>query len=148
VLCLSVFVWAVGCYTYVPATIEAVPVGGRVRALMSTETEVRLRDSLGLELGALRGTLVERDSSRLLIQVPMATGARAFGAHTLYQRIAVSPQDVLRVDVRRMNGLRTGVLAALLAGAAAIVLVQGFGLLRPGTPEPPTGGPPDLWRRW
>jgi len=145
VLCLSVFVWAFGCYTYMPATTEAVPVGVRVRALMSTEAEVRLGDSLGLERGALRGTLLERDSSRWLIQVQMATGARAFGAQPLYQRIAVSPQDVLRVEVRRMNGVRTGVLAAVLAGAAAIVLVQGFGLLRPGTPEPPPGGPPDLW---
>ena len=147
-LCLVAFAWSFGCYTYVPATLDAVPVGGRVRALMSTEAERRLRDSLGLEVGALRGTLVQRDSSRWVIQVQTATGARAFGAQALYQRIAVSPQDVLRVDMRRMSGLRTGVFAGLLTWVALVVAIEGFGLLRPGTPEPPTGGPPELRRPW
>src|SRR5437762_5981934 len=55
---------------------------------------------------------------------------------------------ILRVVMRRMSGLRTGVFAGVLTGVALVVAIEGFGLLRPGTPEPPTGGPPELRRPW
>lgn len=139
---------SLGCYSYVPSTMNAVPVGARVRALLSTEAEVALHDSLGLELRSLNGTLVERQDSRLLFQVRTASGAAAFGSRPLNQRIAVSEQDVLRVDVRRMSRLKTGALIAALVGAAAVVAIEGFGLLKPGTPQPPPTGPPEQVRGW
>ena len=147
-LCAAAATAALGCYTYAPAVMETVPVGARVRALLSSEAEAALRDSLGLDLRTLNGTLVQRQDSRLLFQVRTAAGSAAFGSQPLNQRIAVSPQDVLRVDVRRMSGVRTGVLAGVLAGAALVVAIEGFGLLRPGTPQPPPGGPPELRRPW
>ena len=139
---------SLGCYTYVPATMNVVPVGARVRALLSTEAEVALHDSLGLDLRTLSGTLVERQDSRLLFQVRTASGSSAFGSQPLYQRIAVHPQDVLRVDVRRVNGVRTGALAVAAAGAAAVAAIVVFGWLRPGTPGQPPGGPPEQRRPW
>src|SRR2546428_697016 len=107
-----------------------------------------LPDSLGLDLRALSGTRVERQDTRLLFQVRTASGSPAFGSQPLYQRIAVSPQDVLRVDVRRMNGVRTGVLATAIAGAVVIAAAEAFGWLRPGTPAQPPGGPPEQRRPW
>ena len=139
---------SLGCYTYVPATLDVVPVGARVRALISTEAELRLRDSLGLDLRALNGTLVERDDARLLFEVRTASGSRTFGGQPLYQRIALPPADVLRVDVRQVNRLRTGVLVAGLAGAAALIVAGAIGVLRPGTPDQGGGGPPELRRPW
>src|SRR5688572_26756445 len=99
-----------GCYRYVPTTVDAAPVGARVRALLSTETQLVLRDSLGLGPRGLNGTLVGREDDRLLFQVRTASGSRTFGAQPLHQRIAVSQEDVLRVDVRRVHGLKTGAL--------------------------------------
>ena len=147
-LCLAAAALSLGCYTYVPATMDVVPVGARVRALLSSEAEVALHDSLGLDLRSLSGTLVERRDTRLLFQVRTASGSPAFGSQPLYQRIAVSPQDVLRVDVRRLHGVRTGVLAAAIAGAAVIAAIEVFGLLKAGTPEQPPGGPPEQVRGW
>ena len=142
-LCATVAVLSLGCYTYVPATMNAVPVGARVRALLSSEAEAALHDSLGLDLRTLSGTLVERQDTRLLFQVRTASGSPAFGGQPLYQRIAVNSQDVLRVDVRRTSGFKTGALLAALAGAAAVVAVEVFGLLKPGTPGQPPTGPPE-----
>src|SRR3989449_11665133 len=81
------------------------------------------------------GTLVERDDARLLFEVRTASGSRTFGGQPLYQRIALPPADVLRVDVRQVNRLRTGVLVAGLAGAAALIVAGAIGVLRPGTPD-------------
>jgi len=136
---------SLGCYSYVPATLDAVPVGAKLRAVVSTEAELRLRDSLGLDLRALHGTLVERGDTRLLVEVRTGSGSRDFGGQPLYQRIALTPADVLRVDVRRMHRVRTGLLGAGLVGAAVWVAAA-IGILRPGTPDQGGGGPSEL--RW
>jgi hypothetical protein len=136
-------IFVAGCYRYVPTSIEAVPVGARVRALISTETQLVLRDSLGLDLRGLNGTLVGRDDHRVLLQVRTALGSSAFGAKPLYQRIAVSPQNVLRVDVRRVHGLKTGALVAALVAATTVLTIQAIKRGNPGTPGPPGGGPPE-----
>ena len=45
VLGIAAAALSVGCYTYTPVTLDAVPVGSEVRALLSTEREVaRLLD--------------------------------------------------------------------------------------------------------
>jgi len=147
-LCVAAAALSLGCYTYVPTTMDVVPVGARVHALLSSEAEAALHDSLGLDLRALSGTLVERQDTRLLFQVRTASGAPTFGSQPLYQRIAVSPQDVLRVDVRRVSGFKTAALVTAFAGAAVVVAVEVFGFLRPGSPEQPPTGPPEQVRGW
>jgi hypothetical protein len=134
------------CYRYAPATLDAVPVGASVRAQISSQAELALRDSFGVNMRVLTGTLVDRQERRLLLQVRTASGAEAFGSQSLYQRIAVSPQDVLRLDVRKLDRVKTGVLTAILAGAAAIVAIKIIGDRRPGTPDVPPGPPPEhIW---
>jgi hypothetical protein len=134
---------SLGCYTYVPATLEAVPVGTEVRALLSTEKELALRDSLGVELHPLHGTLVERQGARLLLSVRTATGSRELGSQPLYQRVGVTPQDVLRVDVRRLHRTKTAAFALAVASAGALIAVATVAILRPGSPGGGGGGPPE-----
>jgi hypothetical protein len=137
-----------GCYRYVPTTIDAVPVGARVRALLSTETQLVLHDSLGLDFRGLNGTVVGRQDDRVLFQVRTASGSSAFGARPLYQRIAVSPQDVRRVDVRRVHGFKTGALVAAIAAAATIMTIEAWAGRNSGRPESPNGGPSERYGRW
>jgi len=134
---------SLGCYTYVPATLEVVPVGTEVRALLSTEKEVALRDSLGVDLHPLHGTLVDRQGARLLLSVRTAIGSRELGSQPLYQRVGVTPQDVLRVDVRRLNRTKTAAFALAVAGAGALLAVATVAILRPGSPGGGGGGPPE-----
>jgi hypothetical protein len=135
--------FSLGCYTYVPATLDAVPVGTEVRALLSTEKELALRDSLGVELHPLHGTLVERQDGRLLLSVRTGIGSRELGSQPLYQRVGVTPQDVLRVDVRRLQRTKTVAFAFTLAGAGTLLAIATVAILRPGSPGGGGGGPPE-----
>jgi hypothetical protein len=134
---------SLGCYSYAPASLELVPAGTPVRALLSTEAQVALRDSLGLEQQRVRGTLVERDGDRVLLAVRFNQGDWRVGSSALYQRIAVAPRDVLQLEVRRLNPGRTAGLFATLAAAATILAIEAYRKLNPGSPVPPGGGPPD-----
>jgi len=130
-----------GCYAYVPATLDVVPVGAEVRALLSTDAELALRDSLGVELRPLHGTLVDRQNDRLLLSVRTGVGSRALGWQPLYQRIGVTPRDVVRVDIRRLQRSKTVAVALAIAGAAAFLAVEGIKVLRPGSPGGGGGAP-------
>jgi len=139
---------SLGCYTYAPATLDAVPTGAEVQALLSTEAEAAWHDSLGLTLRPLQGTLVEREEGRVLFAVRTVVGLFAFGSQFLYQWIAVAPQDVLRVDVRRLHRGKTGALVASVALAATLVTLAALGKLNPGSSDGGGGGPPEQLRGW
>jgi len=112
------------CYRYVPASLDVVPSGSAVRATLSTEAQLALRDSLGLRRQTVQGTLVERDGDRLLLAVRTDAAEWRAGAPALYQRIAVTPRDVLQVEVKRLQRGRTAGLLAVLAAAATISVIE------------------------
>jgi len=131
-----------GCYAYVPAKVDVVPVGAEVRALLSADAELAFRDSLGVELRPLHGTLVDRQNDRLLLSVRTGVGSRTLGSQPLYQRIGVTPRDVVRVDIRRLQRGKTVAVALAIAGAVAFLAIEGIRVLRPGSPGG-GGGPPE-----
>lgn len=144
-LCVAM---SLGCYTYTPATLDAVPTGAKVRALLSSEAEVELRRRVGLEAGLVEGRLLERNVGSVLLSVRAAERSRVPGTQSLYQRIDVARQDVLRVDVRRLDAPRTVVVAGGLTGAAVVALVLAIGEGKAGRPEVPNGGPQDSRQRF
>lgn len=129
-----------GCYTYVPATVESIPLGAEVRGIVSTEAQLALRDSLGLELSALNGRLVERDQDRLLFTVRSTDGGAA--GSPLYQRVALAPRDVLRVDIKKLHRARTLALVAVGTAVVTLIALEGLGG-NPGDPSNGGGGPPE-----
>jgi hypothetical protein len=141
-------VFSLGCYTYAPATLDAVPMGAEVQALLSTEAEAGLHDSLGITLRPLHGTLVEREQGRVLFAVRTAVGSPTFGSQPLYQRIGVAPRDVLRVDVRRLHRGKTAALVTSVALAATLATLAALGKLNPGGSGGGGGGPPEQLRGW
>jgi hypothetical protein len=147
-LCLSAAALSLGCYTYAPTTLEAVPVGTEVQALLSTEAEGVLHDSLGLTLRPLRGTMVDREPGRVLFAVRTGSGSPAFGSQPMYQRIGVAPQDILRVDVRRLHRGKTGALMVTAALVATLVTLGALGKLNPGGPDGGGGGPAEQVVGW
>lgn len=139
------FLALAGCYTYVPATMESVPEGAEVRALISTEAQNRLFEALGQDLREIQGTLVSRGTDVLLFEVRVPEERDAFTGRALYQRVDLAPRDVLRVDRKQTDGFKTG---ALVAAAAAVVVggvVLAFGDQEPG--RPPSNGTPPAERR-
>jgi len=137
-----------GCYTYVPATLDAVPAGTAVRAVLSTEAQLVLRDSLGLRQQTVQGTLADRDGDRVLLAIRADGGDWRAGSHALYQRVALFPRDVLQVEVKRLHRGRTVGLLVGIAATATVVAIEAVVRGNPGTPEPPGGGPPERLVGW
>lgn len=140
VLCLPLLLAVTNCYTYVPTRVEDLSVGTNVRALVSTSTARSLEERIGIAGGSLSGKLLEHTDSRLLLLVRgQGTGVR-IGSSALYQRVDVAVPDVLRVEFRVLNKVRTGGLVAALLGVATVMLVQAFGESGPGS-DPGTPNP-------
>ena len=53
---------------------------------------------------------------------------------------ALSPRDVVRVDVKRFHRVRSASLIAAVAAATTILVIEAVRSGNPGTPEPPGGG--------
>src|SRR5574341_11544 len=137
-----------GCYTYAPATLETVPTGAHVRALITPEAERQLLVTFGVQQGRiLSGDLQAKDGDRIALLVPSVPIGSGPGSRPLYQQVTLPAADVLRVDVRRVDALRTGVLVAGVAAVIAGVVWEtlGGGLLGGA---PCANGPPESLRGW
>ncbi len=143
VLCLALG----ACYRYVPATVETVPEGARVRALLSVSGEGRARQ-LGLEGRVVQGTVLARGGSVVSLFVPTAPISVEFGAGPLYQQLDLGPEDVLRLDIRELDKTKT--FSLLAGGAAGLTLVTVRVFTGGGPARPPNSGdePPESLRGW
>ncbi len=134
---------SLGCYRYVPTTLELVPPGSEVRALLSTEGQVAMLNGVGMDARSILGTLEahEGETVRFAVVAPFAISRP--GAPPELVRFDLSPRDVLRIEVKHLDRQKTTFLAgALLAttGAIAIMIAKGVGT--GGSPPGPGGIPP------
>ena len=130
-----------GCYKYVPASVNTVPVGSRVRVTVSGEAFLRLQDQGAVRQPSFEGRLEDATDFDVLISVPSMEMTREFGARTLYQRLDLSSQEILRVDRREIDSFRSGAALAALVGIATYWVIENFVSRGPGTvpPDPPGG---------
>lgn len=120
-VCCAVLALA-GCYTYVPATLEDAPVGSRVRALLTPDSQERLRLRHGFEGSSLEGRLEAREGDRLQLFVPSVRRSAELGSQVLYQQVDIMRGDVLRVDVRQVDSFRTAALVVVGAAVTGVVV--------------------------
>ncbi len=131
-----------GCYTYTLIQPDAAQPGTDVRAHITPSAAQRLAPMLGAaDMQALAGLLVENGPGGLLIEVPSVIPSGSGGSvQTLSQRVAIDRADLIGIETRTRDNLRTGLLAggvALAVGAAALAATRGES--RTGT-MPPGGG--------
>lgn len=135
-----------GCYKYVPAEVDQVPLDAHVNVMLSTEGQLDLRERAGLDRRELRGVLVERSADAVLIAVP---STRAFpGEGPLYQRLDVRKRDVLRVDERVLDKPKVVGLAigSVVAALGFVLLITDDG--GPGSQPGPGPDPPEHVTGW
>jgi hypothetical protein len=116
-----------GCYKYVPVELESVPLGTSVRAHLNSEGQASLAERALMKKETLQGTLVQRDNGTVYFDVRSSSGSSQLGSNLdLHQRIDVPAEHIIRVDERRIDGLKTGVtvggIAALSIGAVYLAL--------------------------
>ncbi len=137
-----------GCYKYVPATIDTTPEGAQVQALLSTEGQISLRERLRVNLRTVDGEFLEVRGDTVLLSVRTTVLRDDFGNQSLYQRVDIPRSHILRIDQRQFDAIRTSGLIAVVAGGAALIIVQVFGERNPGQVQPIDGGPDDRRAIW
>jgi hypothetical protein len=138
------------CYSYVPATVEAVPEQASVRMVLSSAALERLRATYGITTAGptLGGKLLGQGGDSLALYLPSVPIGTGPGTRPLYQQVGVARADVLRVDLRRVDTFRTGALGALAAGVVAVVAYQALKGERTVVTPPPPPPPAESLRRW
>ena len=132
-----------GCFKYIPTQLEAAPPGEEVRLLMTRQAGVELSEVTGIDLSrpVIRGEILGREGTELLLNVPV--GRRREGFHTvqLKQTIRVPFEEVVRIDRREFSRLNTGLLAVGSVGASILlvqVIIKTFGEVEVDDPiDPP-----------
>lgn len=132
-----------GCYSYAPIATEAVRPGTIVRARVSAVASDRLAAFRGASAGReLRGTLYAVSSDSLVMEIPSVPDISSPGSvRTLYQRVTVARDEVLEMETRALDGVRSGAVATvatIIIGTAVARAVRG----RPGLDRAPGGGGP------
>ena len=145
-LACSALAVSLGCYKYVPATLDTTPVGSKVQALLSTEGQVLLEERVGIYGRTVAGELVEVAGDSVLLAVPSVRASAGIGS--LYQRVYFSRSQILRIDQRQLDAARTTGLIAVVAGGLALILSQAFGESIPGQIEPPGNGTDRISNGW
>ena len=145
-LACSALAVSLGCYKYVPATLDTTPVGSKVQALLSTEGQMLLEERVGIYGRTVTGELVEVTGDSVLLAVPSVRASTGLGS--LYQRVYFSRSQILRIDQRQLDAARTGGLIAVAAGGLVLILSQVFGESNPGQIEPIDGGNDRIANGW
>ena len=121
-LACSALAVSLGCYKYVPATLDTTPVGSKVHAMLSTEGQMFLEERVGISGQTVTGELLEVSGDSVLLAVQSARASASIGS--LHQRVYFSRSQILRIDQRRPDAARTGGLIAVAAGGLALILSQ------------------------
>jgi hypothetical protein len=125
---------SVGCYEYVPTAFEAVPSGDRVRALLTAQAQEDVLRRTGTHYRILEGKVLDRTDDQMLLSVPTVKVESEYGSQSLYQRIDVTRDGVVRVDVKEMDKFKTFGLVGLTAVAATFIVQRAIAEGEPGTP--------------
>lgn len=124
---LPLIVSSWGCYAYVPTTVDAVSEGSHVRAVITTERQEALRGEIGIIESPMAGQVIQKRSDRLLLSVRAASTDAEFGSRSLYQRVEIPDEDVLRVDERQVSPAKTAGIVAVTSGGAVVLMAVVFG---------------------
>ena len=120
-----------GCFTYVPADLGVLPVGGSVRVQVGQEGPAGSFQATSRE-ARLSGILVRKSDEEVVLRIPLAPGSE-FG-----QEISIPTNSILRVETRQLDGARSVLMAAGSLGALSALLVL---ISRPGGKLSPGDGP-------
>jgi hypothetical protein len=144
-LALGALLWStLGCYTYEPVRLGEIPVGADVRARVSADEAERLREVFGREDRLVDGTVVEDGTDGLLLDAPVLSAVQR-GGETLSQRLSLPASEILEVELRQLDQVRTGTLLGVAVAGAVYLLVSQLEGGR-GTEERPELPPPTEMR--
>ena len=130
---------ASGCYSYVPARLESVEPGQAVRVRLSPEAADRLESIRLTDLRIMDGVVVTEGNGELLVDTPVGRLDPLTGSRSFMQRVNVPVGEIVEIEFRERDNLKTGAAvgaAAVAAGIAITIALRGGGGRRDGDPGP------------
>jgi hypothetical protein len=113
----------VGCETFQPASLDSLPPGSRVRALLTDHGAERMGElRRGGDDERVEGMLMSTGPDSLVLEVWRTDLATAAVFDPGRVRVPLGRADVLQISERQFSTLRTGALLAGLAGAAYLLI--------------------------
>jgi len=130
-----------GCFSYVRSEVQAVPVGERVRLHLSADGMTELRDLSSDAEPVVTGTLMRREAGEVVLRISEG-GAYPYAA-PLGQDVRIPVGGIVQLEQRRLDPLRTGLMAggSVALGAAVLLSIIDDAF---GNELPPTSGDPQL----
>lgn len=117
-----------GCYSFQPVEWTEVAPPMQVRARVSLAQAERLETLLPVDGRLVEGEVVGREPDELLLRVPTSTLAGGAMSRVLYQQIVLPRDGVLEVELKEIDGMRTGAAVAvggLVAGTVMWAIIAG-----------------------
>ena len=128
-LLLGYLMTQASCIRYASVPASDVLVGDDIRALLSAEGVARVIEQADGEGGGLsgrrvRGEILQSDREEIQLSVPWVRGAAQDASRTLSQRIIIRREDILQMELRKTDYVKTGGLVALIAAGVTIVVAE------------------------
>lgn len=117
-----------GCYSYAAIEPGAIESGMGVRARVSAPAGERIAPLLGTsEARLLSGTLISSGRDTLIVEVPTVARMDGTGfAQTLHQRVSIARAELLELEARKLDRLRTGALVGSAVAIVSVILIRAF----------------------
>jgi hypothetical protein len=132
----------IGCYTYSPIEPATAPVGTEVRAHISGAASDRIAPIIqAFNTRVLTGKIDENRSGDMVLEVP--TGAilnTGDAIAPLISRVPLQRGDVVQLETRRLNGVRTSLMIGSIAAAVGVASYLALNAGSSGGTVPPDGG--------
>lgn len=139
---LSVLPLLAGCYAYAPIEPAAVRPGTGVRVRVSAAGADRIAPLLGAsDARRLSGRLVDTRADTMIVEVPSVRQTSLAGAmEPLHQRVSIPRSDLLELETRRLDRLRTTAVAGSAVIIVAVIAINALEKDHASGGTPPGGG--------
>ena len=133
-----------GCYSYTQVPLESAPLGEDVRLTVTRAGALDVLNVIETEDAAPQfvGNYEGREGESLLVRVPGPSDpASSASGVRIGQMVRVPSREILSVEMREIDMLKTGGLIAALAGVGTFLIVQ---IIDAGGDEGREGEDPDF----
>ncbi|MEX2284083.1 MAG: hypothetical protein WEE89_16470, partial [Gemmatimonadota bacterium] len=127
------------CYSYMPAQLETIPSGQEVRMVVTREGRLDLPEAIEPEGPFISGKVVRRDGDRLFLSIPIAQQQRGFYVSQIAQEVSLRTGEIVQIELRKLDGVKTGLFVAGTAAAAAGIV---FAIIEAASRSNDDGLPP------
>ncbi len=118
---LALTVLATGCYRRLAVSPAEAPLATDIRAHLSEQARHRLAGVLGPERPYLDGRLERWDGETFVLAVPVPRIEGLVRERALIQRIPIGRHEIVLLQIRRMDPIRTVASAAILTAGVALL---------------------------